>query len=386
MPGFEESLREALDELRAKSLYRSLVEIESPQAERVRIGRRWVSNFCSNNYLGLASREELREVAQKALREWGTGSGASRLICGNFSFHRKLEERIACFEGTEDALLFSTGYMANLAVITSLASEEDEIFLDRSCHASIFDGVRLSGARFRTYRHNDPEDLERRLKERRGRRVLVITDGVFSVEGDIAPLKEIYRLSRRYEAILMVDDAHGTGVLGDRGRGSAELYGLEGKVDVLVGTLSKAVGSLGGFVAGDHLLIEYLRNRARSFIFTTAPPAPICASAEEGLKIIEREPQLRHKLWENIELFARRLQRSIKPPQSAIVPLVVGDAQKAVELAERLLERGFLVRALRPPTVKPGRSSLRITFMSTHSPEQILSLCQALRELHPPKV
>lgn len=388
MSRLEEGLRAELDRLRQQDLYRCLLTIQSPQAEIVEVGGRRLVNFCSNNYLGLANRSELREAAVRATELWGVGAGASRLVSGDMGPHRELERAIAEFEGTEDALLFPTGYMANLGTIAALVGPGDEVILDKLCHASIIDGARLSGARIRTYRHCDMNHLRELLVERKGRRVLVVTDGVFSVDGDIAPLRDLYELTREFDAVLMLDDAHGTGVIGEQGRGVAELCDLGGRIDVLVGTLSKAVGALGGFVAGTSGLTDYLRNSARSFIYTTALPPATCAAAREGLRLIGAEPDLRRRLWDNVRSLVAGMSRiqeakgetgERQRAVSAIVPIAIGDSGRAVRIADRLMDAGFLVRALRPPTVPHGTSRLRVTLMATHTKDQIGALVEWLR-------
>jgi len=378
-------VREHLAELDRRGLHRRLREVESAQDRSITIGGREVLCFCSNNYLGLANDPALKRAAIQAIERFGTGSGASRLICGNLSLHRQLERAIAQLKGTEDAILFPSGYAANIGAIPALVGPGDAVIIDRLNHASIVDGCRLSGARLLVYPHSDVAKLERLLR-RRGqfRRVLIVTDGVFSMDGDLAPLAEIADIARRFGALTMVDDAHATGVLGPSGGGTLEQLGLAGRIDIVMGTLSKAVGSIGGFVAGSGELVEYLRNAARAFIYTTALPPGDCAAALEGLRIIREQPARRERLWHHAQRIREAFcaagldcGRSTTP----IIPLIVGEADRAVALSERLLERGILAVAIRPPTVPEGTSRLRLTPIATHTDEDVDRLIEAVLAL-----
>src|SRR3990172_2769199 len=290
-------INDELDRLRSEGLYRELKIIEGEQGARVRIGGREVILLSSNNYLGLASHPEIKKAAVSAIEKYGCGSGASRLISGSMELHKELEEKIASFKKTESAILFNSGYTANLGVLSSICGKGDVIFCDKLNHASIIDGCLLSGAELKRYPHKDIDALERLIKltppyikggARGGKKRLIVTDGIFSMDGDIAPLREIVRLAKRYSAILMIDDAHATGVLGKNGRGTVEYFGLNDSIDIIMGTLSKAVGSFGGFVAGRKKLIEFLVNKARSFIYTTSLPPSVIASSISAIDIIEK--------------------------------------------------------------------------------------------------
>jgi len=374
-----------LQELHQSGLYRSLLSVEGVEGPFVKIGGKKYVCFCSNDYLGLAGHPRIKRAAQEAIERYGWGTGASRLVSGNTTIHEALESALGGFKGTEAALVFPSGYMANVGTITALVGKGDIVIGDRLNHASLIDGCRLSGADFRVYAHKDVEGLEGVLRRssQYGKR-LVVTDGVFSMDGDLAPLPHIVELAKKYKAILMVDDAHGTGVLGKKGKGMLEHYGLEGGVDVQMGTLSKALGGIGGFVAGGKTLIEYLKNKSRPFIYTTALPVAACAAAREALKIIEDEPSRREALWKNVRCLREGLSvqgfKGLNVPEveSPIFPIVIGDAKEAVALSGSLFEKGLWVTAIRPPTVPEGTSRLRVTVTSEHTLEHIKTLLQAL--------
>ena len=360
-----------LSELKREGLYRELKIIEGGQGARVRVKGREVILLSSNNYLGLASHPELKKAAALALEKYGCGSGASRLISGSMELHKELEQKIASFKKTESAILFNSGYTANIGVISSICGRGDIILSDRLNHASIVDGCLLSGAKLKRYPHKDIDAIERFLRIGSAfKKRLIVTDGVFSMDGDIAPLREIVRLAKRYSAILMVDDAHATGVLGKNGRGTGEYFGLDDSIDIIMGTLSKAVGSFGGFVAGRKKLIEFLMNRARSFIYTTSLPPSVVASSIVAIDIIEKRHNLRELLWKNVNYLKERFENmgfNIMKSQSHIIPVFVGDTHKAVEMSEMLLREGVFVQGIRPPTVPQGKARLRVTVMATHS-------------------
>lgn len=374
-----------LDELRTQGLFREPRLIEAVSGTRVRIEGRELVNFGSNDYLGLAGHPAVREAAQKAMEEWGVGAGAARLVTGNLAVHEALERRVAAFKETEAAILFGSGYTANLGTISALVGRDDLILSDRLNHASLIDGCRLSRARLRVYRHRDLESLEEQLKKSQGfRRRLVVTDSVFSVDGDLAPLAEIADLADRYGAMLMVDEAHSTGVFGDRGSGLAHRLGVAGRVQVHMGTLSKAVGVIGGYVAGDRTLIDYLRNRARSFIFTTAIPAACCSAAMAAIEIIEQQPEVRERLWANVEQARTALAElhcDMGDSASQIIPVIIGDAREAMDVSLRLSQAGFLAPALRPPTVPEGSSRLRVSISAGQSSNDISSFAGALSQV-----
>jgi 8-amino-7-oxononanoate synthase len=362
--------------LKQRHLLRSLTVMESSGEAHITVNGRKLLLLCSNDYLGLAGHPALREAAQDAMRRYGFGSGASRLVSGTGPLHRELEERLALFKGTEAALVFNSGYAANTGVIPAIAGEGDLILSDGLNHASIVDGCRLSRARVEIYRHRDPGHVEDLLrKSSNARRKLIVTDGVFSMDGDIAPLAPLASLAERYNAILMVDDAHATGVLGKSGKGTAEHLGIAGgRVPVQMGTLGKAFGSYGAFVAGSRDLIDCLINRSRSFLFSTALPPAVCAASIAALDIIEREPERRIILCKNRERFVQGLTSlgiALGPTETPIVPIMVGDAGKALRAGEMLLEHGIYATAIRPPSVPEGASRIRTTLTSIHTAEDI---------------
>jgi 8-amino-7-oxononanoate synthase len=365
---------ERLEELRERGLRRRLRLVEGPQGPRVLLDGREVLLLCSNDYLGLAAEPRVREAAAEAALRWGAGAGASRLISGNMVPHRGLEERLAAFEGYEAALLFGSGYLANSGVVAALAGRGEVVFSDRLNHASIVDGCRLSRAETFVYRHGDVEHLAWGLREAGGRAALIVTDGVFSMDGDVAPLAELAELARRHGCRLMVDEAHATGALGPGGRGSVAAAGLAGEVDVVMGTLGKALGSYGAYVCAAGETVEYLLNAARSFVFSTAPPPPSAAAAAAALELLEAEPERVERLRANAATLRGSLAAeglTVGGSETQIVPVAVGEAESAMELCERALERGVFVQGIRPPTVPEGTSRLRLAAMATHRPEQL---------------
>ncbi|HEU4705973.1 MAG TPA: 8-amino-7-oxononanoate synthase [Solirubrobacterales bacterium] len=366
---------ERLEELRERGLYRQLRLIEGPQGPSVTLDGSLVLLLCSNNYLGLADRAEVREAAAEAALRWGAGSGASRLISGTMEPHRELERRLAEFKGFESALLFGSGYLANTGAIAALAGRGEVVFSDELNHASIVDGCRLSRAETFVYRHGDLEHLAWALYHQRGKPALIVTDGVFSMDGDVAPLAELLELARRHGARLMVDEAHATGAIGPGGRGSVAAAGLSGEVDVVVGTLGKALGSYGAYVCAAAETVDFLVNTARPFIFSTAPPPPAVAAAQAALGLLEAEPELLERLQANARtlragLAAEGLGVSASPSQ--VVPIQVGEAEATMELCEEALRRRVFAQGIRPPTVPEGSSRLRCTVMATHKPEEMV--------------
>jgi glycine C-acetyltransferase/8-amino-7-oxononanoate synthase len=360
---------ERLDELRALGLHRRLRLVAGPQGPRVLLDGRPVLLLCSNNYLGLAGDHRVREAAARAALEHGTGAGASRLVSGNMELHERLEGRLAEFKGYPSALLFGSGYMANTGAIAALAAAGETIFSDALNHASIIDGCRLSRAEAFVYRHADLDHLEWGLRRAGRRASLIVTDGVFSMDGDVAPLEGLHDLARRHRCRLRVDEAQATGAVGPGGAGSVAAAGLSGEVDVVVGTLGKALGSYGAYVccAGD--IRDLLLNAARPFVFSTALPPPTLAAALAALDIVEAEPQRVERLRRNAAILRDGLAAQGLAPrasQTQIVPVEVGDAERTMELCERLLERGVFAQGIRPPTVPPGTSRLRFTVMATH--------------------
>ena len=373
-------LSEELDRLRKQELYRTMTVLEGPQTTVVESAGRPQRLFSSNNYLDLANDPEVKAAACEALEQYGVGAGGSRLTTGTGPFHVRLEEELARFKGREAALVFNTGYMANVGIISALMGRGDVIFSDQLNHASIIDGCRLSGAEVVVYRHNDMADLEDKLRVHQGRKGLIVSDGVFSMDGDLLPLPQLVELAKRYGVRTMIDEAHATGVVGATGRGTEEYYHMEGSVDVLMGTLSKAVGSEGGFVCGSAELIQYLINKARSFIFSTALSPVTMAAGLRGLQKIQEEPQRVAQLRDNMAFLCRELGRYGFPAQSdsAILPIVVGEEKKAMAAMEALKERGYYVSAIRYPTVVRGSARLRVALMSSHTREELAGLAQAL--------
>ena len=364
-------LARGLSEIREKGLARSVRDMQSGPGPRVEFDGRKVLLMASNDYLGLANDPKVKERAARALLQWGTGSGGSRLTTGSMTLHGELEARLAAFKKTEAALLFNTGYMANVGVITALCGRGDVIFSDELNHASIIDGCRQSRAEVVVYRHNDMADLEEKARKHIGRRGLIVSDSVFSMDGDVVPLAELCRIADAHGFLSMIDEAHATGVVGETGHGVTELCGC--RPDIVVGTLSKALGSEGGFVCASVQLVAYLVNRARSFIFSTALPAACVAAALACLDILEREPKRVQGLRENVAFFCSTLRGLgvAATSESAIVPLIVGDERHATRAAELLLEQGILVSAIRYPSVARGSARLRATVRADHSREDL---------------
>ncbi|HVM18454.1 MAG TPA: 8-amino-7-oxononanoate synthase [Egibacteraceae bacterium] len=365
MTGPLDWVTDALDHLEAEGLRRRLRH-RGERTGAIVDGRR---SFASNDYLDLAGDPRVAEAAAEAAHRWGAGSGASRLITGGTVLHRELEQHIAAWKGTQDAVVFSSGYLANAGTIPALVGRSDAVFSDELNHASIVDGCRLSGAAVRVYPHNDVAALEQALAEVPAHRRLVVTDGVFSMDGDAADVGALAAVARRHGAMLMVDDAHGAGVIGPDGRGTAAAQGAEADVDVAVGTLSKAFGAAGGYVAGRHDLCEWLRNRARGFVFDTAPPPPAVGAALAGLRISLAEPWRRHQATAAARDLADRL--GVAPPAACVVPLLVGSADRAVALAAQLAGSGIDVTAIRPPSVPPDTSRLRFTTTAAHTADDV---------------
>jgi glycine C-acetyltransferase len=361
-----------LEALRAEGLYRSMRVIDGAMGSRVSLEGREVLLLCSNNYLGLADHPALKKAAVAAT-EFGVGSGASRLVSGTMALHEKLERRIAAFKGTERALVFNSGYAANTGIVSALVGRGDAIFSDRLNHASIVDGALLSRASLHRFPHRDLAALERLLQEKGGKgRRLIVTDGVFSMDGDMAPLKEMAALARSYRALLMVDDAHGSGVLGETGRGSAEVCGVMDGVDVHMGTLGKGLGSFGAYAAASATICDYLVNKARSFIFSTSLPPAVLGASLAAVDLVDSPEgaQLREKLSANVALFKRLLAASgfdTMGSETQIVPIFVGPAEATMEFTRELLAEGVFVQGIRPPTVPAGTCRLRCTIMATHT-------------------
>jgi len=376
-----------LQDWQRQGLLRHLRQVDSAQGPRIKRGDRELLNFGSNDYLGLAEHPVLKEAAVRALERFGAGSGASRLLCGSLAPHHDLEEALAAFKGTEAALSFSSGYATAIGTICALMGRDDVIILDKLVHACLVDAARLSGATLRVCKHNDTDDLERLLAWAAARRaarptcnILVLTESVFSMDGDVAPLRQVVELKDHFGAWLMVDEAHATGLYGPWGQGLAAEWGVAGRIEVQMGTLGKALGSAGGFIAGSRCLVDYLINRARSFVFSTAPPPAVAAAATAALRLV-RSPEgaaRRQQLWERVAGFRAALAKPAASQPTAIVPWPVGNEATAVALAARLEAEGLFVPAVRYPTVARGAARLRISLTAAHSAEDIRALAQAL--------
>ena len=374
-------IEERLAEIKNRGLYRRLRAVSGPQGPRVLLDGKPVLLLCSNNYLGLADHPRVREAAAEAAMRYGAGSGASRLVSGNMTIHRRLEEQLASFKHAEACLLFGSGYLANAGVVSALAREGDVVFSDELNHASIIDGCRLSKAETFVYDHCDTEHLEWGLRQAEGRGALIVTDGVFSMDGDVAPLERIVELAQRYDARVMVDEAHGTGCVGPGGRGLVASLALEDEVDVVVGTLGKSLGSYGAYVLCDKPMAKYLINTARTLIFSTALPPPAVAAAMAALALLREQPRRVEKLQRNADVMRDALAAEGLPvggSSTQIVPLVVGDATAAVRASERALERGVFAQAIRPPTVPAGTSRLRLALMASHTKSELREAARVL--------
>ncbi|WP_195250970.1 8-amino-7-oxononanoate synthase [Romboutsia sp. 1001713B170207_170306_H8] len=365
------SINKKLEYIKANNLYRKIKYLSESQDKYTTVDGMKVLLMSSNNYLGLSNNEDVKQSAIEAIQKYGLGSGGSRLTTGSYDLHRKLERKIAEFKNYEDALIFNTGYMANLGVISAICDENYYIFSDELNHASIVDGCRLSKGETIVYKHNNVKDLENKIKALNPSNGIIVSDSVFSMDGDICNFDKIYEISKRYNLLTILDDAHATGVIGKTGRGSSEYFKY--KPDITIGTLSKAIGSEGGFVCASESIIDFLRNKARSFIFSTALSHIVISGAIKSLEIIDENIQLVEKLSNNISYACKRLNEigfeiDIHSP---IIPILIGDEEKAVKLSELLLENGIFIPAIRNPTVKKGCTILRLTLMSTHNYEDI---------------
>jgi glycine C-acetyltransferase len=374
-----------LQAIKKGSLYRRLRRVESDQGPTLMLDGREVINFSSNNYLGIANHPALAAAAKEAIDRYGCGSGASRLISGNMTLHEELETKLATFKGTEAALVFNSGFQANTGILSTLTGEGDVIFSDALNHASIIDGCRLSRAKSIVYAHGDLNRLESALKlEVDAGRKLIVTETIFSMDGDEAPLGGIVALAEKYGAMVMVDEAHATGIFGSTGAGVVAKLGLGERVAVQMGTLGKALGGFGAYVAGSRALRELLINRCRSFIFTTSLPPAIMAMAMAAIDLVQQEPERREALWNNCRILQAGLREVGFSPgagESPILPLVIGDASKCIRFSERLLEKGIFAQGIRPPTVPPGTSRLRITLMATHTHDHIDRALDAFKQV-----
>ncbi len=374
----------ALNARRAGGLQRRLRCIDGAQDRWITVDGRRALLLCSNNYLGLTNHPAVREAAIRAAADYGVGAGASRLISGSMRLHHALEDQLAAFKGTQAALLFNSGYHANIGAVSALVGKDDAVFSDALNHASIIDGCRLSGARVRIYRHNDPVHLSLLLAKTPARRRLVVTESVFSMDGDTAPLRAICDVAERYDAMVMVDEAHATGVVGPDGRGVVAAEGLQSRVAVQMGTLGKALGSFGAFIAASRPIVDLLLNTARSFIYTTALPPPVVAAAAAALTIAAKEPHHRQRLQDVASYLHQgliELDLSVPPQPGHILPIQIGAADRVMDLSERLLAAGVFVQGIRPPTVPPGTARLRVTAMSTLTAEDLAFALETFRRV-----
>jgi len=393
MHPFDDELNRRLAELREQDLFRELHPVHSAQGSRIKIDGKNFLNFSSNDYLGLADHPALKEAAIKAVEKFGAGAGASRLVCGSLTPFHELEEALAAFKKTEAALTFATGYAAAMGTITALVGKEDVVILDKLVHASIVDAAKLSGAKLRIFDHNDLDDLKKiltwagKFRAENGKRktqILIVTESIFSMDGDAAPLREIIELKNKHGAWLMVDEAHATGIIGRGGRGLVDKLGLGDQVEVQMGTLGKALGASGGYICGKRALIDFLVNRARSFIFSTAPVPAAAAAATAGISLAQSAEgeTRRKKLFTHIAGLNSKLKHPDMGLHGAIIPLIFGDETAAIAAMGKLRESGIFVPAIRYPSVARGAARLRITVTAAHSADDMAKLCTALSELH----
>jgi glycine C-acetyltransferase len=370
-------IEDELQSLKDAGLYNSIRSLSSPQGAWLTVDGQDVLNFCSNNYLGLANHPRLIAAATQAMATYGVGPGAVRTIAGTMDLHRQLEKRLAAFKGVEDAITFQSGFNANLGTIPALVGKQDVVYSDELNHASIIDGCRLSGATIVRFAHADPEDLKRQIESHKGdgyQRSMIITDGVFSMDGDVAPLDRLFEVADQYGYLLMVDDAHGEGVLGKGGRGIVDHFGLHGKVDVEVGTLSKAFGVVGGVVAGSSRIVEWLKQRGRPFLFSSAMTVPDVAACLAAVDLLEESTEQVDRLWANTETFKSQMKSlgfDIGTSTTPITPIMLGEAPLAQEFSRKLFETGVFAMALGYPTVPKGKARIRVMISAAHSPQDL---------------
>jgi glycine C-acetyltransferase len=369
-------LTQEIDSLREQGLYNRIRTINSAQGAWLSVDGKNVLNFCSNNYLGLANHPKTVEAAKDAMKKYGVGPAAVRSIAGTTDLHVQLEQRLAKFKGAEDVITFQSGFNANLGTIAALVGKEDVIFSDRLNHASIIDGCRLSGAKIVAYEHNDPGALEDAIKDNASnfRRALIVTDGVFSMDGDIAPLPDLVEVAKKYDILFMVDDAHGEGVLGKGGRGIVDHFGLHGKVDIEVGTMSKAFGVVGGMVAGDKIIIEWLRQRGRPFLFSSAVTAPDAAACLAAVDLLEASTELVDKLWANAKYFKAEMKKlgfDTGVSETPITPVMLGEAPMAQQFSRELFEEGVFAMAIGYPTVAKDKARIRVMISAAHDNDDL---------------
>lgn len=376
---------ETRQKLSRQHLWRDLTTIDSPSEVNITIEGQSLLLFASNNYLSLANDPKIKDAAIAAIQRYGVGAGASRLISGSLTPHLELEDQLAHFKGTQAALSFSSGYTTNIGVIPFLIDAKGLILADRLCHASLFEGCRLSKARMRVFHHNDMDHLKKLLEKRPASQpTLILTEGVFSMDGDLAPLSDLVELGKNFGATVLVDDAHGTGVMGQTGRGTAEHFGIHPEDILHMGTLSKALGGSGGYIAGPRSLIDYLINTSRPFIFSTAPPPAMAAAALAALQLVQTEPERRTQLWANRNYLYAGIQSMgfhLTQTESPILPILLKDPERATLMSRALLQKGFFIPAIRPPTVPKGTSRLRITVTADHTMPHIDACLSALRKV-----
>jgi glycine C-acetyltransferase len=374
LKGFE-YLQEELNEMKANGTFRKLVPLESEQGSKVVINGKEVIQLSSNNYLGLTSHPRLRKAALEAVEKYGAGTGSVRTIAGTFKMHEELEKKLAKFKHTEAALVFQSGFTTNQGVLSAILTAEDVVISDELNHASIIDGIRLTKAARKIYKHVDMDDLERALKESQNyRKRLIVTDGVFSMDGNIAPLPDIVELAEKYDALVMVDDAHASGVLGENGRGTVNHFGLDGRVHIQVGTLSKAVGVLGGYIASSQTLIDYLIHKGRPFLFSTSHPPAVTAACMEAIDVLLEEPELIQKLWDNTKFFKDGLKNlgfNTGKSETPITPVIVGKEALAHQFSDKLLEYGVFAQGIAYPTVEKGKARVRTIVTAEHTKEEL---------------
>jgi 8-amino-7-oxononanoate synthase len=380
---FDAKLASILEQRKKQSLFRCPYTLEGPQDSIIAINAKQFINFCSNNYLGLANDPRLKQAAIEAVKNFGTGTASSRLICGTTTLHKQLEESIAKFKHSQQALVFNSGYVANLGIISSLMGKDGIIFSDRLNHASIVDAILLSRAQLARYNHNNLEHLEELLKKHKQfKQKLIVTDTVFSMDGDTANLVGIVELAKKYDCLLMIDEAHATGVFGANGAGLAEELGVLDKIDIQMATLSKALGSFGAFVSGSKNLIDYLINVSRPLIYTTSLPPATLAASLRALEIIKNEPERRKKLWDNIKFFKENLKSiglDCPKSNSAIIPILTKENKITMEFSQKLFNRGIFIQGIRPPTVPEGSARLRLTITATHTQSDLEQCLEAIK-------
>ncbi|MGG0838489.1 glycine C-acetyltransferase [Bacillus paralicheniformis] len=368
-------LASELDTMKENGTFQELPIIESLQGSTVKMKGKDIIQLSSNNYLGLTSHPRLQKAAEEAVKRYGAGTGSVRTIAGTFTMHDELEQKLASFKNTEAALVFQSGFTANQGILSSILTKDDIVISDELNHASIIDGIRLTKAGKKVYQHADMEDLEKILKKSMNYRMrLIVTDGVFSMDGDIAPLPEIVRLAEQYDAFVMVDDAHASGVLGENGRGTVHHFGLDGKVHIQVGTLSKAIGVLGGYAAGSKVLIDYLKHKGRPFLFSTSHPPAVTAACIEAVNVLMEEPSLIKKLWDNTSYFKKELEKIGLPlikSETPITPILIGDETEACRFSNTLFELGLFAQAIVFPTVPKGKARIRTIMTAQHSKEEL---------------